>query len=240
MFDPRLNRENHSKVCGLPMTLSPKAVLSILCVFNAVLPIRKQNFTQICCCFKSPVSRITENRVSHLKCRTINTRWEVRQRVMSAKLTRLTHKIAIQLHLVAESCIIRSSRSKLPVRILLDTPSYHFNVGRTTRSPLSAVIGHTDFPCEDGRNASLFEQSFMSSLIDNEATQFIHLDQVSAPRICHAEWVSPFYFFWKYFHWNWKAAFTSRRSKSLFTRKFRPFLRKWCVYLITSLNTTWK
>jgi hypothetical protein len=26
------------------------------------------------------------------------------QRVMAAKLTRLTHKIAIQLHLVAESC----------------------------------------------------------------------------------------------------------------------------------------
>jgi hypothetical protein len=31
---------------------------------------------------------------------------------MGAKLTRLTHKIAIQLHLVAESCTIYSSRSK--------------------------------------------------------------------------------------------------------------------------------
>jgi hypothetical protein len=31
---------------------------------------------------------------------------------MAAKLTRLTHKIAIQLHLVAESCTICSSRSK--------------------------------------------------------------------------------------------------------------------------------
>jgi hypothetical protein len=29
MFDPRLNRENHSKVCVLPLALSPKAVLSI-------------------------------------------------------------------------------------------------------------------------------------------------------------------------------------------------------------------
>jgi hypothetical protein len=41
-----------------------------------------------------------------------------------AKLSRLTHKIAIQLHLVAESCTICSSRSKWPVRQLLDTPSY--------------------------------------------------------------------------------------------------------------------
>jgi hypothetical protein len=54
----------------------------------------------------------------------INTRWEATQRVMEAKLTRLTHKIAIQLHLVAESYIIWSSRSRRTVRKLLDTPSY--------------------------------------------------------------------------------------------------------------------
>jgi hypothetical protein len=41
--------------------------------------------------------------------------------VMTAKLTRLTHKIAIQLHLVVESCTICSSRSRRPVRKLLDT-----------------------------------------------------------------------------------------------------------------------
>jgi hypothetical protein len=35
-----------------------------------------------------------------------------------------THKIAIQLHLVAESCTICSRRSRQPVRKLLDTPSY--------------------------------------------------------------------------------------------------------------------
>jgi hypothetical protein len=58
---------------------------------------------------------------------TINTRWEATQRVMAAKLTRLTHKIAIQLHLVAESCTIYSSRSRRSVRKLLDTPSYLFN-----------------------------------------------------------------------------------------------------------------
>jgi hypothetical protein len=54
----------------------------------------------------------------------INTRWEATQRVMMAKLTRLTHKIAIQLHLVAESYTICSSRSRLPVRNLLEAPSY--------------------------------------------------------------------------------------------------------------------
>jgi hypothetical protein len=46
------------------------------------------------------------------------------QRVMTSKLTRLTHKIAIQPYLVAKSCTICSSRSRLPVRKLLDTPSY--------------------------------------------------------------------------------------------------------------------
>jgi len=43
---------------------------------------------------------------------------------MAAKLTRLTRKIAIQLHLVAWSCIICCSRSRRPVRKLLDAPSY--------------------------------------------------------------------------------------------------------------------
>jgi hypothetical protein len=37
---------------------------------------------------------------------TINSRREATQRVMAAKLTRVTHKIAIQLHLMAESCTI--------------------------------------------------------------------------------------------------------------------------------------
>jgi len=43
---------------------------------------------------------------------------------MMVKLTRLTHKIAIQLHLMAVSCTICSSRSRRPVRKLLDTHSY--------------------------------------------------------------------------------------------------------------------
>jgi hypothetical protein len=57
---------------------------------------------------------------------TINTRWEATQSVMAAKLTRLTHKIVIQLNLLAESYNICSSRSRRPVRKLLDTSSYWF------------------------------------------------------------------------------------------------------------------
>jgi hypothetical protein len=55
---------------------------------------------------------------------TINTRWEATQRVMEAKLIRLAHKIAIQLHIEAESCTVCSSRSRRPVWKLLDIPSY--------------------------------------------------------------------------------------------------------------------
>jgi hypothetical protein len=43
---------------------------------------------------------------------------------MVAKLTRLTHKITIQLHLMADSCIICSSRCRRPVRKLSNIPSY--------------------------------------------------------------------------------------------------------------------
>jgi hypothetical protein len=56
---------------------------------------------------------------------TINTRWEATQSVTAPNFTTLTHKIAIQLHLVAESCTICSSRSRRPVRKLLDTLSYN-------------------------------------------------------------------------------------------------------------------
>jgi hypothetical protein len=43
---------------------------------------------------------------------------------MAGKLSRLTHKITLQLHLVAESHTICSSCSRQPVQKLLDTPSY--------------------------------------------------------------------------------------------------------------------
>jgi len=57
---------------------------------------------------------------------TINTGSEATQRVMAPKFSRLTHKIAIKLRLVAERCIIWSCRSRRPVRKLLDTLSYTY------------------------------------------------------------------------------------------------------------------
>jgi hypothetical protein len=67
---------------------------------------------------------ITKQTTTTTTTTTTNTRWEATNRVTAAKFTGLTHKIAIQLHLVAESCTICSSRSRRPVRKLLDTPSY--------------------------------------------------------------------------------------------------------------------
>jgi hypothetical protein len=49
---------------------------------------------------------------------TINTHLEATQKVMVAKLTKMTHKIVIQLHLVADSCTICSSCSRWPVQTL--------------------------------------------------------------------------------------------------------------------------
>jgi hypothetical protein len=67
---------------------------------------------------------------SFLQQQKINTRWDATRRLMAAKLTRLTHKIAIQLHLVAESYTTCSSRSRRPVRKLLDTPKYIIEIHR--------------------------------------------------------------------------------------------------------------
>jgi len=47
---------------------------------------------------------------------------------MEAKVTRLTHKIVIQVHLMAESYTICSSHSRQPVWKLLDAPSYLYNM----------------------------------------------------------------------------------------------------------------
>jgi hypothetical protein len=90
--------------------------------FVAIQP-TNQTTKQPTICESVPKSFRTES-ITKYTLTTINTRWEETQRVMSAKLTRLTHKAAIQLHLVAESCTICSSRSRRPVRKLLDTPFY--------------------------------------------------------------------------------------------------------------------
>jgi len=65
---------------------------------------------------------------------TINTRWEEVKRHMVTKLTRLTHIMAIQPHLVTQNCTICSSRSRRSVRKLLDTPSYIASVTSNLKS----------------------------------------------------------------------------------------------------------
>jgi hypothetical protein len=66
------------------------------------------------------------------------------QRVMAVKLTRLTHKMMTQLHLVAENCTIRSSRSKRPDRKLLDT---HSRTRTRTRARVCVRHGIMLFNC---------------------------------------------------------------------------------------------
>jgi hypothetical protein len=67
------------------------------------------------------VSGLGHNEISNNK--NEHSLREATQKVMVAELIRLTHQIAIQLHLVAESYTICSSRSRRPVRKLFDTPS---------------------------------------------------------------------------------------------------------------------
>jgi len=70
---------------------------------------------------------------------------------MAAKLIRLTHKITIQLHLVAENCTTCSSRYKWLVRKLLDTTTctyfrLHFN---SSHAPCIGIINSTNLRCTD-------------------------------------------------------------------------------------------
>jgi hypothetical protein len=64
---------------------------------------------------------------------------------MAAKLTRLTHKLAIELHLVVESCTICSFRCRRSVRKLTDTPSYF----HWYKSQYSSVNIATDYGLDD-------------------------------------------------------------------------------------------
>jgi len=56
---------------------------------------------------------------------------------VAEKFTKLCHKTVIKLHLVAESCTICSSRSRRPVRKLLNTPSYIFPLTQKSLIPLN-------------------------------------------------------------------------------------------------------
>jgi hypothetical protein len=70
------------------------------------------------------------------------------QRVIAAKLTRLTHKIVIQVHLVAENCIICISCSRQPVRKRLDTRSYQRLVDILNRSHNATIKKFLEPTCE--------------------------------------------------------------------------------------------
>jgi hypothetical protein len=72
---------------------------------------------------RGSIQKFPDESITKYTLRKINTRCEVTQMVMAVKLTRPTHKMWIQLHLVAESCTICSSCSRRPIRKLLDTPS---------------------------------------------------------------------------------------------------------------------
>jgi hypothetical protein len=72
---------------------------------------------------------------------TINTCWEATQSVMVVKLTRLTHKIVIQVHLVSESCTICSSRSSQPVWKLFGCTPVYYSYFHTAGISLSVYMG---------------------------------------------------------------------------------------------------
>jgi hypothetical protein len=86
---------------------------------------------------------------------------------MAAKLTRLTHKIT-QLHSVAESCTICTSRSGRPVRKRLDAPSIYMEESKLklVMSIVCLRVGEPAFevlplcfhfkPWQDCPNNSLF------------------------------------------------------------------------------------
>jgi len=74
---------------------------------------------------------------------TLNTHWKATQKVIATKPTKLSHRIAIQLHLVEGSCTICSSRSRRPVRKLLDTPSFIMFIS-TLGTIIKWILGRQD------------------------------------------------------------------------------------------------
>jgi hypothetical protein len=93
-------------------------------------------------------------KVSGLSLNEINNRWEATQVITAAKLTRLTHKIAIKLHLVAQSCIICSSCSRRPVRKPLEYSLKHLNLERLRGWEIlhkQRAEADENFTCRQGR-----------------------------------------------------------------------------------------
>jgi hypothetical protein len=91
----------------------------VLIILNVLL----SNILKLSISIRGCIQKFPDWVITKYTLTTINTRRETTQMVMVAKLTRLTHKIVMQLHLMAESCTIYGFRSRRPVRKLLDTPS---------------------------------------------------------------------------------------------------------------------
>jgi hypothetical protein len=98
---------------------------------------------------------------------------------MAAKLIRLTHKIAIQLHLMAESCTIWSSRSRRPVRKLLNIPSY---IALYRQQPLLTVIRVLHIFCLVFGFPSVFKFRLFPVLIS-------HSDAVTVCGVWYEKWM---------------------------------------------------
>jgi hypothetical protein len=104
---------------------------------------------------------------------------------MAAKLTRLTHKTAIQLHLVAESCTICSSRSRRPVRKLLGTPLCFLvfqNFNRIIKLPVDLWSSESSFCYSDVHakyTQDISSEDEISSL--TKALSLSHTEQLLLP-----------------------------------------------------------
>jgi len=80
---------------------------------------------------------------------------------MAAKLTRLIHKIAIQLHLVAESCTICIYRARRQVRKFLDTSSYVSSLPCVLHAP--PITEDTHYAALDRRDGNCVRFTFYTS-----------------------------------------------------------------------------
>jgi len=103
---------------------------------------------------------------------TMNTSSEATQKLMAAKLTRLTHKM-IELHLVAESCTIWSSHSRHPIRKFLDTPSYVLISSSDVHLSLPSGLFPSSFP------AKILQAFLISPIYSTSTAHFTLFDLIT-------------------------------------------------------------
>jgi hypothetical protein len=104
---PHLNGDNHSSLCSPHGIVTERCSEHSMC-FRCSFPEfdAKHNTNAL-----FPQNQPLENHRLHFTCTTINILWEATQRVMVAKLSRLTRMILILWHLVAESFTTSHSQS---------------------------------------------------------------------------------------------------------------------------------